>query len=116
MVRVEFVELCVAEVARIDHRASERFECVMQRTDAIESLQQAPELVFPGERPLDGVEALFKNGGIEKRLAAAPVFFPAARIGIDIGRHAEIEDSLAIGPAIEMVSKQPCACQYRNIR
>ena len=72
----------------------------MQRTDAFEAQQQAPEFIFPGKHALDGAETLFEDGGIEQRLAAMPECFPGARIGVDVGRHASIEYGLAVLPAI----------------
>jgi len=61
----------LAEVPQIDHRISQGLECVVQLTEAIESKQQAAELIFPAEHTLDGVEPLFENGGVEKRFAAS---------------------------------------------
>lgn len=43
----------------------------MQLAEAIEPKQQAPELVFPTEQPLDCIEPLLEDGGIEVRLAAS---------------------------------------------
>jgi len=85
---------------QIDHRVGEGFERVVQRTDALEAQQQTLELVFPGEHALDGAKALFKDGEIEQRFAAAFGDFPAARIGVDIGRHAAIENGFAVWPTI----------------
>jgi hypothetical protein len=85
---------------QIGHRIGQGFERVVQRTEAFEAQQQAPELVFPGKHALDGAKAFVKNGGIEQRLAAAPGCFPGARIGVDVGRHAAIEDGLAVRSAI----------------
>jgi len=46
---------------QVDHRIGQGLERVMQRTDAFEAQQQAPELVFPGKHALDGAETLFKD-------------------------------------------------------
>jgi hypothetical protein len=54
-----------AEVPQVDHRVSQGFQSVVQFTDAFEAQQQALEFVFPGEHPLDGVETLLENGGVE---------------------------------------------------
>ncbi len=94
------VDLAVAEMPQVDHRVGQGFERVVQYADPIEAQQQATELVFPGEDPLDGAKAFFEEGGIEQWLAAEPGCFPATRIGVDVGRHAAIEDSLAVGPAV----------------
>jgi len=51
----------LAEVPQIYHGVSERFERVMQITDVFKSKQQAFELIFPSEHPLDGIESFFKN-------------------------------------------------------
>jgi hypothetical protein len=45
---------------------SRGLKCVVQLAEAIEAKQQAPEFIFPGEHPFDGVEPVFKDGGIEK--------------------------------------------------
>ena len=94
------VDLAAAEMPQVDQRVGQGFEGVVQFAEAIEAQQQAAELVFPGEDPLDGAKAFFKDGGIEERLAPAPGSFPATRIGVDVGRHAAIEDGLAVGPAV----------------
>ena len=94
------VDLPAAEMPQIDHRIGQGFERVVQRTDAFEAQQQAPEFIFPGEHALDGAETLFEDGGIEQRLAATLGCFPGTRIGVDVGRHAAIEYSLAVRPAI----------------
>ena len=94
------VDLAAAEMPQVDHRVGQGFERVVQFADALEAQQQATELVFPGEDPLDGAKALFEDGGIEERLAPASGFLPAAGIGVDVGRHAAIEDGLAVGPAV----------------
>jgi hypothetical protein len=54
-----------------DHRIGKDFECVVQLTETFKAQQQAPELVFPGEQPLDGTEPLFEDGRIEPGLAAS---------------------------------------------
>lgn len=74
------VDLPVVEMPQIDHRIGQGFERVVQRTDAFEAQQQAPEFIFPGKHALDGAKALFEDGGIEQRLAAAHGCFPAARL------------------------------------
>ncbi|MFC6522988.1 hypothetical protein ACFQAT_27850 [Undibacterium arcticum] len=70
---------------QVDHRIGQGFKGVVQLAEALEPKQQAPELVFPGEHPLDCVEPLFKNVGIEERLASALGLLSAARVGVDIG-------------------------------
>ena len=74
----------LAEVPQIDHRISQRFECVVQLAEAIETKQQAAELIFPAKHTLDGVEPLFENGGVEKRFAASLESFSTA--GIELSR------------------------------
>ena len=46
----------LAEVPQIDHRISQGLECVVQLTEAIETNQQAPELVFPAKHTLNGMD------------------------------------------------------------
>jgi len=45
---------------------------------AFEPQQQTPELILPSEHALDGVETLFKNGGVEQRLAPTLGYFSTA--------------------------------------
>src|SRR5260370_2570253 len=66
-----------------DHRISQSFKCVVQLAEAIEPKQQAPELVFPTEQPLDRIAPLFEDGGIEERLAASLWCFAATGVWID---------------------------------
>jgi hypothetical protein len=65
-------------VPQIDHRIGNGFECVVQPTETFKAQQQAPELVFPGEKPLDGTEPLFEDGRIKPGLASSLGLFPAA--------------------------------------
>jgi len=90
------VDLTAAEMPQIDHRIGQGFERIVQRADALEAQQQAPEFIFPGEHALDGAKALFEDGGIEQRLAATLGCFPGAWIRIDVGRHAAIENGCAV--------------------
>jgi hypothetical protein len=79
--------LSLAEMPQIDHRVCQGFERVVQLTDTLESKQQAFEFVFPGEKPLDGIEPLFENGDVEERLAAGLGSLCGARIRLDVGEH-----------------------------
>ena len=90
----------LAEVPQIDHRISQGLECVVQLTEAIESKQQAPELVFPAKHTLDSMEPLFENGGVEKRFAASLGGFSTAGIRVDIWDHPAIENGFTVSPAI----------------
>ena len=87
-------------MAQVDHRIGQDFKCVVQLAEAIEPKQQSPELIFPAEHPLDGVEPLFENGGVEERLAASLGGFSTAGIGVDVGDHPAIENGFAVNPAI----------------
>ena len=51
------VDLAAAEMPQVDHRVGQGFERVVQFADTLEAQQQAMELVFPGEEPLDGAKA-----------------------------------------------------------
>src|SRR5882757_401547 len=75
-----------------DHRVGEGFECVVQLTETIKAKQQATELVFPGEQPLDGPKALLEDGRVEALLAASLRGFTSARVLGNIGNHAPVED------------------------
>jgi len=92
--------LTLAEMPQVDHRIGQRFECVVQLAEAIETKQQAAELIFPAEHTLDGVEPLFENGGVEKRFPASLESFSTAGIRVDIGNHPAIENGFAVSPAI----------------
>src|ERR1700694_4987223 len=83
-----------------DHRIGKDFECVVQLTETFKAQQQAAELVFPGEQPLNGTEPLFEDCRIEQRLAASFGSFSTARIRVDIGNHVAIENGFAVQPAI----------------
>jgi hypothetical protein len=63
------VRSALAVVPQIDHRRGNGFECVVQLTETFKAQQQAPELVFPGEQPLDGTEPLFEDGAMAYGLA-----------------------------------------------
>src|SRR5271165_552363 len=69
-------------------------------SDGRSDLAVVPELVLPGKHPLDRPEAFFENGRLEDRLAAPLRLLSAARIGVDVGNHAAVEDRLAVDPAI----------------
>ena len=85
---------------QVDHRISQSFKCVVQLAQAFEPQQQTPELILPSEHALDGVETLFKNGGVEQRLAATLGYFSTAWIRVDVRGHPAIENRFAINPAI----------------
>ena len=89
-----------AVVPEIDHRIGEGLECVVQLTEAIKAKQQPPILVFPSEHSFNRVKSLVKNSRLKERLAAALGSFSAARIGIDVGDHATIENRFAVQPTI----------------
>ena len=94
------VRSILAEVPQVDHRIGQRFEGVVQPAEAIEPKQQTPKFIFPAEHPLDGVEPLFENGGVEERLAASLGASSTAGIRVDIGDHPAIENGFAVNPAI----------------
>ena len=72
----------------------------MQLTEAIEAKEQPPEFVFPSEHAFNRPEALFKYRRLKQRLAASLGLFSAARIRVDVGDHATIENGLAVTPTI----------------
>ncbi|WP_085486485.1 hypothetical protein [Paraburkholderia susongensis] len=72
----------------------ECLERVVKRAEAFEVQQQTAKLVLPAEQPLDGVEALFKNGWLEQRLEAAFGPFPASLRSIPL----ESVVGLGVGP------------------
>lgn len=93
------MRLSLAEVPQVNHRIGQCLERVMQLAEAIESKQQAPELIFPAKHPLNGIEPRLKNGGVEQRLATALGGFSTAGIRVDIGNHPAVEDGLPVNPA-----------------
>ncbi len=108
-------KLALAEVPKVDHRVRQRFECVVDFADEFESKQQALELVFPGKHAFDGAEALFKNIVVKDLFAPALGGFSATRIFVDIGRHAAIEDSFPIQPAIvDAIQADDAAAQVKT--
>src|SRR3984957_6595309 len=90
----------LAVVPEIDHRIGEGLERVVQPTDAFEAKQQPAELVLPSKYPLDRAEALLEDDRLEDRLAAPLGRLSAARVGVDVGNHAAVEDRLAVDPAV----------------
>jgi hypothetical protein len=68
----------------------------MQLAYALKPKQQVTELIFPAKHPLDGMEPLFEDGRIEERLTASLGGFSTARIGIDVGDHAAIENGFPV--------------------
>ena len=87
----------LAVVPEIDHRVGEGLECVVQPADALEAQQQPAEFVFPGKYPLNRPEALLEDGRLENRLVAPLGLRSAARIGVDVGNHAAVEDRASVG-------------------
>ena len=74
----------MAEVPQIDHGVSERFERVVQMTDAFEAKQQAFKFILPSEHSLDGIEAFFKNRSIEEWFSPTLVRFSSTRILVQL--------------------------------
>lgn len=83
-------------VSEIDHCVGEGLECVVQLTEAIETKQQTPELVFPSEYTFNRLKPLFEYCGLKSRLAAPLGPLSAPRIRVDVGDHAAVEDGLAV--------------------
>ena len=66
-------------------------------TDALEPEQQAAaELILPIKYALDGIEGFLEYVSIEQRFPATLGKLPASGIGIDVGDHAAVEESLAL--------------------
>ena len=72
----------------------------MQLAEAIEPKQQASELVFLTEQPLDRIESLFEDRGVEERFAASLWCFATTGVWIDVGNHPLIENGLAVKAAV----------------
>ena len=70
---------------QIDHRVGDGVECVVPFADALETKQQSLELIFPAEDPLNGVESLLENGGINHWFGSALWRLSAARMGLMLG-------------------------------
>jgi hypothetical protein len=84
----------------IDHRVGQGLEGVVQPTATTKAQQEPPELVFPGEHPLDRAEPFLEHGRIEQRLVTSLGLLPATGVGIDVGDHTAIEDGLAVRSAV----------------
>ncbi|MFD2274463.1 hypothetical protein ACFS07_34600 [Undibacterium arcticum] len=69
-------------------------------TEALEAMQQAPKLIFPGEHAFDGVEPFFKKMAGSKNGLRPRFDFSAAWVGVDVGGHAAIENRFAVAAAI----------------
>ena len=57
-------------------------------------------MVYVKLKKEDGIKSLFKNSRLEERLASSLGAFSAARIRIDVGDHAAIENGFAVQPTI----------------
>ena len=86
----------LAEVAQIDHRISQRFEGVMQLTEAFEPEQQVAEFVLPAKHTLNGAEPFLEDRHVEKWLAAAFGGSPVSGIWVDVWHHAAVENRLPV--------------------
>ena len=72
----------------------------MQLAYPLKPKQKAVEFILPAKHPLDRIEPLLEDGCIEERLAASLGGFSTARIGVDVGDHAAIENGFSVFPAI----------------
>jgi hypothetical protein len=73
---------------------------------------QAAKFIFPGEHPLNGAKALFKDRRIEAALATVLRRFASTRVLGNVGNHAAIENRLAVGPSVvDAVQTDDCALQ-----
>ena len=69
--------------------------------DVVCSLDAGPLMgVLPAKDALDGAEAFFEKPWLEQWLATMLRYFASARVRVDVGRHAAIENRLAVVPAI----------------
>ena len=59
----------------IDQCVGERFEGVMHWTEALETIQQSAELVFPRKYAFNCAKSLVENSLLEEGLAAPLGFF-----------------------------------------
>ena len=93
---------------------------------AFEPEQQAPEFVLPAKHTLERVEPFLEDRLVEKWLAAGFGGLPVSGIGVDVRRHAAIENRLAVTPAIvdtaktydraaKIASKQPSTSHRRKV-
>ena len=57
----------------------------MQLAETLVAIQQAAELVFPGEHALNGAKALVEYGFFEEGLAASFGLFSGPWVRVDIG-------------------------------
>ena len=84
----------------IDHRVSQGFQGIVQPTDALETNEQTPKLIFPREHSLDSVKPFFKNSRVEHRLASTLRRLSAAPIFGNIRNHPAIENGFPVRPTV----------------
>jgi hypothetical protein len=92
--------LALAEMPEIDHRVRQGFQGVVQLAEPLETHQQTPKLILPGEDSLDGVKAFLNNGEVENRFASTLWRPSTTRIFRNIRNHAAIENGFAVRPTI----------------
>jgi hypothetical protein len=65
-------------------------------TEAIKTKQQSPELVFPSKHAFNRTKPFLKYRQLKERLAASLGLPSTARIRVDVGDHAPIENGFAV--------------------
>ena len=89
-----------AEMAQVDHRVGQRFEGIVDIGDELVANQHTTKLVLPGEHAFDGAKALLEDGHTERTFGAALGGLSVARVLIDVGNHAPVEDRFAVDLAV----------------
>ena len=80
----------------VDQGIGERFESVMHLAEALETIQQMAELVFPRKYAFNCAKSLVENSLLEEGLAASLGPFSGTCIWVDVGNHAAIENGFAV--------------------
>ena len=89
-----------AEVAQVDHRVGQRFKGIVDVADDLIANQHTTEFIFPSEHAFNGAKAFFEDRRTEHALGSALGGLSGARVLVDVGNHATVEDRLSVGLAV----------------
>src|SRR4026209_551451 len=82
-----------AERAQIDQRVRHHLPPIVPRLDTFKASQQPLQFILPGTGPFD-THAYRMDGGVEEAYASTRCRLPMARVFLDVGTHARIENAL----------------------
>ena len=87
--------LGTTELAQIDQRVCQQLHAIMPQLDTFKTEQESLEFILPGKGALDAHPQRM-NGGVEQAFASALGSLSVARIVVDVGDQARIENALPI--------------------